>query len=345
MPCQGALKKSDQERTGQMMAARIDKLENVAYVEYQKTAIDFAVEKVAGRKKGNARSSSSCSQAASVPGASPPTWLRRGRKELPARGRGAVAVSPARPAPRSADQRRHRSPSGVLRRRDGARGTPTVLFNGKPSGLQGGGRDDAAERYEEYGEVIASLLEKSTPIKLTASATRKGDKIDIRAAAGGIQNPGDKMRLAPGAGRGLGSLQESERPVLSPPRRPRHARGRQGNRPGRQGRRSLGHRRSEAASDHPATNTWTTRPARTARSRTVNGLCVCATCTWWPSCKTTPPPRSSKPWTFPSRTSDAFGHPPSASREANSRPRAEKLSFSAKTDDFCCLVSVNFLHF
>lgn len=76
-------------------------------------------------------------------------------------------------------------------------GTPTVLFNGKlKSKASGGGSmDDAKEKFQDYRDVIDGLLEQTTPLKLTAQAVRKGDKLEITATAADVPNPGEKIRL------------------------------------------------------------------------------------------------------------------------------------------------------
>jgi hypothetical protein len=80
---------------------------------------------------------------------------------------------------------------------DEVEGTPTVLFNGKlkSKANDGGSMDDAKEKYQDYRDVIQSLLEQTTPVKLTAQAVRKGDKIEITATADDVPNPGEKVRL------------------------------------------------------------------------------------------------------------------------------------------------------
>lgn len=80
---------------------------------------------------------------------------------------------------------------------DEVEGTPTILFNGKlkPRASGGGGLDEAKEKYDDYREVIKSLLEQTTPVKLTARATRTGDKIEVSATASDVPTPGEKIRL------------------------------------------------------------------------------------------------------------------------------------------------------
>jgi hypothetical protein len=75
------------------------------------------------------------------------------------------------------------------------RGTPTLIFNGKP-GAQGGGSIDAAQpKYEQILGIIEPLLEKPAKATLKLSATRKGDKIDIKADVADLEETGPDVRL------------------------------------------------------------------------------------------------------------------------------------------------------
>ena len=78
---------------------------------------------------------------------------------------------------------------------DAVNGTPTVLFNGKPSGLDGGSKDDASDKYDEFTGLLDPLLEEPAKLKLTASAVQKGDKIEIVAAVSDVAKPSDELRL------------------------------------------------------------------------------------------------------------------------------------------------------
>lgn len=78
---------------------------------------------------------------------------------------------------------------------DEIEGTPTVLFNGKLGAGGGGFLDDAKDKYREYRDVLAPLLERPTAVKLQVKATRAGDKIDIVAEASGVETPGERVRL------------------------------------------------------------------------------------------------------------------------------------------------------
>lgn len=77
------------------------------------------------------------------------------------------------------------------------RGTPTVIFNGQPvEGNQGGGIDQAQNVYGDFRDIVESLLEKAGPkLKLTASAVRKGNKVEINAEVSGGEGLPAKSRL------------------------------------------------------------------------------------------------------------------------------------------------------
>jgi hypothetical protein len=78
---------------------------------------------------------------------------------------------------------------------DAVRGTPTVLFSGRPGASGGGDRDDAPEKYEEYLEAINPLLESAAKASLKLSAERKDGKVVVTAEVGGLAVTGDDVRL------------------------------------------------------------------------------------------------------------------------------------------------------
>jgi hypothetical protein len=78
---------------------------------------------------------------------------------------------------------------------DQADGTPAVFFNGKVGAAGGGQAADAEDKYRDFRDIIDPLLEKSTNVKLTARADRKGDDITIKAEVYGLARPGNNLRL------------------------------------------------------------------------------------------------------------------------------------------------------
>jgi hypothetical protein len=74
-------------------------------------------------------------------------------------------------------------------------GTPTYLFNGRPIDAGAGSADEAGEAYDDLRKELDALLEKTAGAKLTATAVRKGNTIDITAEATGIERPDPQNRL------------------------------------------------------------------------------------------------------------------------------------------------------
>jgi hypothetical protein len=74
-------------------------------------------------------------------------------------------------------------------------GTPTILFNGKPVDGGGGPKAAAPKMYLAFRQIVEKMLEDDTKIRIAASAVRTGDKIAIDAKVSGIEKPGDKIRL------------------------------------------------------------------------------------------------------------------------------------------------------
>ncbi len=74
-------------------------------------------------------------------------------------------------------------------------GTPELCFSGAPI-LKGGGSKDKAEPfYQQLVSVMDQFLERPAGAQLKATATRKGNKIEISAEASGVEKPGAKVRL------------------------------------------------------------------------------------------------------------------------------------------------------
>lgn len=76
------------------------------------------------------------------------------------------------------------------------RGTPSLLLNGREAAPGGGGATAGWEKYDDYKESLLPLLETPAAAKLKASATRKGDKINIDVTASEVQaDGGEDLRL------------------------------------------------------------------------------------------------------------------------------------------------------
>jgi hypothetical protein len=74
-------------------------------------------------------------------------------------------------------------------------GTPTLILNGKPGPAIGGDAYDGMESYEDCLNALNPLLETASKATLKASATRKGNKINITAEASDLAALGEKMKL------------------------------------------------------------------------------------------------------------------------------------------------------
>jgi hypothetical protein len=74
-------------------------------------------------------------------------------------------------------------------------GLPTIFFDGKAEEVGGGSTESSGKIYGIYRKNLAPLLEKPAQAKLTVSAARKGNKIEIAAEASGVENPGENIRL------------------------------------------------------------------------------------------------------------------------------------------------------
>ncbi len=76
-----------------------------------------------------------------------------------------------------------------------ARGTPAILFSGRVAAEGGGDRDDAAEKYDDYVEVIDPLLEQEPKASLKLAAAAKDGKVTINVEVDKAAAAGDEVRL------------------------------------------------------------------------------------------------------------------------------------------------------
>jgi hypothetical protein len=178
---------------------RIDKLEGQAYAEYSKTSLNFKTEKFAGRKGKSKRAvlvelftGAMCPPCVAADMGFDGLEKTYSDKEV-------VLLQYhqhiPRPEPLTNVDSDARFEYYVDAYRKQVRGTPSILFNGKPDVSGGGFRDDAPEKYKEYCEVVNKLLELPSTVTVSASAVRAGDKIDITAKVSDLDKPGDKTKL------------------------------------------------------------------------------------------------------------------------------------------------------
>jgi hypothetical protein len=78
--------------------------------------------------------------------------------------------------------------------RTGIGGTPSTLFNGKPEAGGGGPMTNAQPKFDQYRRIIDPLLEKSTKVKMTGSASREGDRVAVDVAVAGLDST-DNLHL------------------------------------------------------------------------------------------------------------------------------------------------------
>jgi hypothetical protein len=75
------------------------------------------------------------------------------------------------------------------------RGTPSTYFNGVEKAGGGGGMANAQAKYLAYREVIGPLLDTPASCKLTASAKRVGDQIQISAQVNDLESASADLKL------------------------------------------------------------------------------------------------------------------------------------------------------
>lgn len=75
-----------------------------------------------------------------------------------------------------------------------ANSTPSTFFNGKPAAGGGGGMANARDKYDQYRGLIDPILGQSSPVKVTGTATRAGDKLEVAAEVAGAP-AGARLRL------------------------------------------------------------------------------------------------------------------------------------------------------
>lgn len=190
-------RKGDAKDDAKTIEQRIDKLETVAYAEHAKDALNFKIEKFAGRKgKGTRAVLVELFTGAQCPPCVAADMAFDGLEKTYGPGEVVLLqyhVHIPRPDPLSNldSDTRYEYYLDVKK----ARGTPSSLFNGKPAAVGGGFVSDAPEKYKEYCDTVNKFLESPDAVKLSATATRAGDKITITAKVQELAKPGEKIRL------------------------------------------------------------------------------------------------------------------------------------------------------
>lgn len=191
-----ALKQSGQADQAKEVNARIDLLESDAYNDYLTKSLELKVAKYAGRKsKSNHAVLVELFTGAQCP---PCVGADLAFDALPKAydAKDVVLLQYHLHVPR-ADALTN--PDAEARAEfygdDKVRGTPTVLFDGKVAPVGGGGREDTEELFKDYRRAADQMLETPAGAQLQASATRKGDKVTIKATVQDLDKPGLKIKL------------------------------------------------------------------------------------------------------------------------------------------------------
>jgi hypothetical protein len=195
------LRANDKKDEAKAIETRIDTLEGLAHAEYAKDALNFKTEKFAGRKGKSKRvvlvelfTGAACPPCVAADMGFDGLEKTYSDKEVVLlQYHMNIPQSRAEPMTNADSDARFEFYLDNYRKQ--VRGTPAILFNGKPDAPQGGFREDAPDKYKEYCEVVNKLLETPTAIQVAASAVRTGDKIDIIAKVTGPEKADDKLRL------------------------------------------------------------------------------------------------------------------------------------------------------
>lgn len=184
------------------MEARIENLEEAAFADYSKTALDFKPAKVETIKSDRAVLVELFTGAMCPPCVAADLAFDALEKSFPSSNVVLLQYHLHIPGPDALTNANAVSRSEYYGR--SLRGTPTIFFNGKADkNVQGGGgREDAEDKYKEYHNLIGKLLpvanqkdKAGAAPKIAARAVRQGDKIAIQASVKDLDKPGESTRL------------------------------------------------------------------------------------------------------------------------------------------------------
>ncbi len=194
---QGALRKSATPEQVKEMDARLEKLEEPAFAEYVKSALDFTPAKFKGRKSKSDRAVlvELFTGAMCPPCVAADLGFDAVEKSFPASDVVLLQYHLHIPGPDALTNPDAEKRAEFYGR--SLRGTPTIYLNGRPDkNVQGGGgREDGEDKYKEYREALEPLLEKPAGAQLQTKAVRKGDTISIQASVKDLEKPGETTRL------------------------------------------------------------------------------------------------------------------------------------------------------
>ncbi len=190
-----AFKAAGKDAEAKEFTAKLEGLEGKAYAEYQKTSLNFEPKKFEGRKGKSSRAvlvelftGAQCPPCVAADMAFDGLEKAYTPKEVVLLQYHLHIPRPDPLANADADARAEYYDKQVG-------GTPTILFNGKEEAQAGGPKEAAGKNFDEFRDALAKLLEKETTVKIDLEASRKGDKVEIKAKASGVEKPSEKVRL------------------------------------------------------------------------------------------------------------------------------------------------------
>jgi hypothetical protein len=190
-----ALVKAGQADEAKLIGKRLDEIESVERREYEKTFLPFKVEPFAGRKDKSKRAvlvelftGAQCPPCVAADLAFDALEKSYKPSEVVLLQYHLHVPGPDVLTNPDSEARQEFYGKSI-------RGTPTIMFNGKPGAGGGGGADAAQGKFRDYQIIIDPLLEKPAAVALDLKAVRKGDKVHIQAKANDLEKPGPKVRL------------------------------------------------------------------------------------------------------------------------------------------------------
>jgi hypothetical protein len=192
------LRKAKKDAEAKEVEGRVAKLEPRDYAEYAKTMPPFKPEEFAGRKGKSDRAvlvelftGAECGPCVSVDLA----FDSLGRTYKPTDVI-LLQYHAHIPGPDPLVSKDGASRMDFYNKKDDDKSTPQLFINGKMDGTGGGAQPKMAKlKYQAFRESIDEILEKPATLKLTATASLKGDELTIKAIVADLQKPGEKVAL------------------------------------------------------------------------------------------------------------------------------------------------------
>jgi hypothetical protein len=192
------LRKAKKEAEAKEIQVRIDRLEPRDYVEYSKTMPPFKPDEFKGRKGKSDRAvlvelftGAECAPCVSVDLA----FDSLGRTYKPTDVI-LLQYHAHIPGPDPLVSVDGSARMDFYNKRDDEKSTPQIYINGKADKSGGGAQPRMAKvKYQDYRDAIDNLLETPATVKLSATASLKGDELTIKGTVADLQKPGDKVSL------------------------------------------------------------------------------------------------------------------------------------------------------